>query len=183
MWNNTLWRLFGALTIVVLSATACASDTTATDNTATDNSATDTTDTSISDDDMADMTDDEIADDPSDDHTTTIDVEADATTMEDDPSGVDADVELEVSFVGGEVTVESSDSAIDNGRLDVAAGSVVMVSITSDVADEAHLHGYDVLVEVVPGEPAVMQFTADTPGRFELEFENSGIFIAELSVS
>jgi hypothetical protein len=29
----------------------------------------------------------------------------------------------------------------------------------------------------------MMLFTADTPGRFELEFEKSGAFIAELIVS
>ena len=45
-----------------------------------------------------------------------------------------------------------------------------------------HLHGYDLSADVAPGSPATIQFTADVPGRFEIELEDLGVQIAELEV-
>lgn len=81
------------------------------------------------------------------------------------------------TFVGGSVELVGDD------RVEVAVGDVVTVMIESDVVEEVHLHGYDIFADVGPDEAAMMLFTADTPGRFEIEFESSGIFIAELVVS
>ena len=68
-------------------------------------------------------------------------------------------------------------------RVEVSVDDVVMVMITSDVAEQAHVHGYDILADVGPDADGTILFTADTPGRFEIEFETSGAFIAELVVS
>ena len=54
--------------------------------------------------------------------------------------------------------------------------------MTSDVADHVHLHGYDLMANVAPGAPATIRFTADAPGRFEIELEDLGLQIAELEV-
>ncbi|MBA2384839.1 MAG: hypothetical protein H0V68_09300 [Actinobacteria bacterium] len=54
--------------------------------------------------------------------------------------------------------------------------------MTSDVADEVHVHGYDVHADVARGQPATIEFTADVPGRFEIELEERGLQIAELEV-
>ena len=67
-------------------------------------------------------------------------------------------------------------------RDSVAQGRNVVITVTSDVADEVHLHGYDLSADVAPGAPATIRFTADAPGRFEIELENSGVQIAELEV-
>lgn len=67
-------------------------------------------------------------------------------------------------------------------RASVDKGRRVAITVTSDLADEIHLHGYDVSAPVAPGEPARLTLTADVPGRFELEFEQRGIPIAELEV-
>ena len=67
-------------------------------------------------------------------------------------------------------------------RDSVSQGRIVVITVTSDVADEVHLHGYDLSADVAPGAPAVIRFTADVPGRFEVELENSGVQIAELEV-
>ena len=67
-------------------------------------------------------------------------------------------------------------------RDSVAAGRNVVITVTSDVADEVHVHGYDLSADVAPRAPATIRFTADTPGRFEIELENSGVQIAELEV-
>ena len=67
-------------------------------------------------------------------------------------------------------------------RDSVARGRNVVITVTSDVADEVHVHGYDLSADVAPGAPATIRFTADAPGRFEIELENSGVQIAELEV-
>ena len=58
----------------------------------------------------------------------------------------------------------------------------VVVLVKSDVADEIHLHGYDLSRDVAAGGTARLPFVADLPGRFEVELEGSGVQIAELTV-
>ena len=67
-------------------------------------------------------------------------------------------------------------------RDSVARGRIVVITVTSDVADHFHVHGYDLMADVAPGAPATIRFTADAPGRFEIELEDSGVQIAELEV-
>jgi hypothetical protein len=67
-------------------------------------------------------------------------------------------------------------------RDSVARGRVVVIRVTSDVADEVHVHGYDLMKDVAPGAPETIRFTADTPGLFEIELEELGVQIAELEV-
>jgi heme/copper-type cytochrome/quinol oxidase subunit 2 len=58
----------------------------------------------------------------------------------------------------------------------------VSIRVTSDVADEVHLHGYDKKVDVAPGAPATLTFTADIPGIFEVELESRSIKLIDLVV-
>jgi hypothetical protein len=68
-------------------------------------------------------------------------------------------------------------------RIDARRGQRVVLTIVSQVTDHAHLHGYDLFVDVGGGRPARMTFVADTPGRFEMELEDRGQPIADLRVS
>ena len=105
---------------------------------------------------------------------------ATVTGAGDDSSGIaaaDATATLTATLADGTVTVDGDD------RLELSEGDVVMVMITSDTADEIHVHGYDIFADVAPGEDAMIVFTADIPGRFEIEFETSHQFIAELVIS
>jgi hypothetical protein len=68
-------------------------------------------------------------------------------------------------------------------RIDARRGQRVVLTIVSQVTDHAHLHGYDLFVDVGGGRPARMTFVADTPGRFEMELEDRGQPIADLHVS
>jgi len=68
------------------------------------------------------------------------------------------------------------------GRDSVEGGEIVVLRVTSDVADEVHLHGYDLTAGVRPGAPARLEFRATLPGRFEVELERSGVQVAELEV-
>lgn len=67
-------------------------------------------------------------------------------------------------------------------RPKVKKGASVALVIRSDTADEVHLHGYDISREVAAGGTARIPFVAKIPGRFELELENSGVVLAELTV-
>jgi hypothetical protein len=78
------------------------------------------------------------------------------------------------------VDIDATTGEID--RVTVDQGRRVVLNVTADVSDHVHLHGYDLMADVAPGEPAKISFTADVPGRFEVELEDSGIHIAELQV-
>jgi len=89
----------------------------------------------------------------------------------------DATTTITATYAGGGVTVDGND------RVEVAVGDVVMIMVESDVAEEVHLHGYDLLASIDAGGSAMILFTADTAGVYEVEFESSGAFIVELVVS
>ena len=67
-------------------------------------------------------------------------------------------------------------------REKIDQGDRVVIVVTSDVADEVHLHGYDVSRPVAAGGTVRLRFRATIPGRFELELEERGVPIAELTV-
>jgi hypothetical protein len=64
----------------------------------------------------------------------------------------------------------------------VKKGSTVTLQVTSDVADEVHLHGYDKHVDVEKGGTARLTFTANLTGVFEVELESRGLRLAQLQV-
>ncbi len=67
-------------------------------------------------------------------------------------------------------------------REKVKKGDRVVLVVTSDVTDHVHLHGYDIMRDVAPGKPARLPFRATIPGRFEVELENRGVPIADITV-
>jgi hypothetical protein len=67
-------------------------------------------------------------------------------------------------------------------RPEVKNGANVLLVVRSDTADEVHLHGYDISRDVAAGDTARIRFVAKIPGRFEVELENSGVVLAELTV-
>jgi cytoskeletal protein RodZ len=67
-------------------------------------------------------------------------------------------------------------------RPKVSKGDRVVLVVTSDVADEIHLHGYDLSADAGPGKTARIAFVAKVPGRFEIELEERGVQIGELEV-
>jgi len=58
----------------------------------------------------------------------------------------------------------------------------VVLVVTSDVADEIHLHGYDVSRDVTAGGTVRLPFKATIPGRFEAELESRSVQIADITV-
>jgi heme/copper-type cytochrome/quinol oxidase subunit 2 len=82
-----------------------------------------------------------------------------------------------------QVTVTGTDVRTAERRVKVPLDGKVRLEVTADRTDEVHLHGYDRKVDVEPGKPAVLEFTADVPGVFEVELEEAGLKLVELQVS
>ena len=59
----------------------------------------------------------------------------------------------------------------------------VPLTVSGDVSDEVHLHGYDLRADVAPGQDATIEFDATIPGVFEIELEGTGALIGELQVA
>lgn len=55
--------------------------------------------------------------------------------------------------------------------------------VTSDSAEEIHLHGYDIGKDVEAGGTVTFDFDADLEGIFEVELEERATQIAELTVN
>ena len=66
-------------------------------------------------------------------------------------------------------------------RVTVARGRRVILNVTSDVSDHVHLHGYDLMQDVGPGQPARIAFRATRPGTVEAELEDRGVQIARIT--
>ena len=62
----------------------------------------------------------------------------------------------------------------------VSEGRRVVLIVTSDVADHVHLHGYDIMRDVGPGQPARIAFRATIPGTVEAELEDRGVPLARI---
>ena len=67
-------------------------------------------------------------------------------------------------------------------KVTVRNGEPIRLLVTSDVADEVHVHGYDLSKPVGPGQRALFVFKANLEGVFEVELEERAVPIAQLEV-
>lgn len=79
-----------------------------------------------------------------------------------------------------EVTVED-DQVSGDTEATVSTGTEVTIEVTSEAEDRIHVHGYDLYGEISDGSGTV-EFTADIPGVFEVELEEAGTVLVELTV-
>ncbi len=82
---------------------------------------------------------------------------------------------IEVMVAGGVVTPAGSE-------VRVPVGSTVRLLIASDMKDEAHVHGYELTLELATGTLAELEFVADIPGIFDVESHESGQLLCLLRV-
>jgi FtsP/CotA-like multicopper oxidase with cupredoxin domain len=61
-------------------------------------------------------------------------------------------------------------------------GETVRFRVRADTTDEVHVHGYDLMKDITPGETISFSFPASITGIFEVELENAGEQIAQLRV-
>lgn len=83
---------------------------------------------------------------------------------------------IDVTVAGGVVT------GVD-ARVEVGLNTQVVIRVTSDVAEEVHVHGYDLSKPVAAGGTVEIPFTASIPGGFEAELETSGKTLFQLRVA
>jgi hypothetical protein len=69
------------------------------------------------------------------------------------------------------------------GTVSVAVGDRVSVWVLSDVDAEIHVHGYDVFFEAPAGVPTEVTLTADVPGIFEVELDQTHTPLFALEVT
>ena len=81
-----------------------------------------------------------------------------------------------------EIEIEGS-TVTGGGRISVPLGETVTLLITSDIADEVHIHGYDLFVDLEAGVTAEVSFVADIPGVVEIETHESALVLANLEAS
>jgi plastocyanin len=92
------------------------------------------------------------------------------------PAGAAAVVEIKVAVDGGKVVPRPSVHKVRRGQ-------TVRLVVTSDEADELHVHGYDKSAKLPAGDPVTLEFTADQTGRFEVETHESDLQLLQLEVS
>lgn len=63
----------------------------------------------------------------------------------------------------------------------VSKGRRVVLIVDSDVADEVHVHGYNLKRDVTPGTPARLPFRATINGTVEVELEQRGVPLARIT--
>ena len=82
-----------------------------------------------------------------------------------------------------QIGIAFHDGVVDgDDRIIVARGTEIELTVTADVADEIHVHGYDYKADVAPGAPAVILFVADLPGIYEVELEDARTVLFKLEV-
>jgi plastocyanin len=82
-----------------------------------------------------------------------------------------------------EIVVEGGEVVSGPERIQAELGSTVSFVVVSDAVDHVHVHGYDIYFDLDPDSPTEIQFTADVPGVFEVEIEESHLLLVELEVS
>jgi hypothetical protein len=68
-------------------------------------------------------------------------------------------------------------------QLEYSAGEPIRFRVKSDVAEEVHFHGYELMKDVPAGGTVSFDVPADIEGIFEVELEGLGEQIAEIRVN
>jgi heme/copper-type cytochrome/quinol oxidase subunit 2 len=82
---------------------------------------------------------------------------------------------IRVTVTGGQVTPAPA-------LVDVKLGSTVVIEVTSDVAEQLHVLGYERTLDLQPGQPGRLQLTASNPGTFTVELARAHRQLFQLRV-
>jgi hypothetical protein len=96
------------------------------------------------------------------------------TSPTDSPSAEPERTVIEVTYRDGSVEGPTS--------FTVTQGDRVRIVVHADVSDEVHFHGYDLMADVTPEEPARIDFVANAAGVYEVELENLGEPLFDLEI-
>lgn len=82
-----------------------------------------------------------------------------------------------------EYAVKSGQIISGQQTVKVTEGEQVVLKVTTDSADELHLHGYEKFIELEKDIPGELRFTANLTGRYVFELERTEVEIGALEVS
>jgi plastocyanin len=82
---------------------------------------------------------------------------------------------IKVAVKGGKVVPSAH-------REKVPQGDTVRLVVTTDTADEVHVHGYDLKKDVAAGKTGTLEFVANQSGVFEVELEAAALQLLQLEV-
>jgi plastocyanin len=89
----------------------------------------------------------------------------------------------------GNGTVKTIKVAVKAGKVvpsahreKVPQGDTVRLVVTTDTADEVHVHGYDLKKDVAAGKTGTIEFVTDQSGVFEVELEAAALQLLQLEV-
>lgn len=68
-------------------------------------------------------------------------------------------------------------------ELEYSAGEQIRFRVSSDAAEEIHVHGYDLMKDVPAGGTVEFDFPAELEGIYEAELEGLGVQIIELRIN
>jgi hypothetical protein len=121
--------------------------------------------------------------------TTTTDTEAVVTTTDTSTVGTTATDTTATETTAAAPKLTTIVIVVDNGRPrggikrpTLRKGEKVVLVVRTEAGEEVHLHGYDIEKPVAPGKPVRIPFTANLPGRFELELHHPDALLAVLEV-
>jgi hypothetical protein len=95
------------------------------------------------------------------------------------PDALEVEVEVEEGRI--QLEIEGRRQRVP-GRVQVSQGDRISIKVESDSAQEVHVHGYEVFVNVPAGGERTGMLRADVPGVFEVELEGSHRLVFELEV-
>lgn len=80
--------------------------------------------------------------------------------------------------------IEVTGGQLESGPtvIQVEQGESITLQVVSDRADEFHLHGYDLRLDLEPNTPATLHIEADRSGRFGYELHSAHREIGVLEV-
>jgi plastocyanin len=82
------------------------------------------------------------------------------------------------------IDVELTDGEVFGpATFSVAVGDTVDIWVLSDVDDEMHVHGYELVHQLEAGVPFHLSFLADVPGIFEVEVHTGHTLLFKVEVS
>jgi hypothetical protein len=115
---------------------------------------------------------------------TTTTVASTTTTTSAEPTSTGEPTTTTAGFSGTLIEAKVTGDQVDTAsrRVRVSRGETVRIQVEADHAEEVHVHGYDLKRDVAPGKPAVIEFTADAAGVFEVELEQARLPLFELQV-
>jgi hypothetical protein len=100
-----------------------------------------------------------------------------------EPAGGDSTEGSEAGPSTPTIAIEDGEPVGGIAELEYDAGDEIEFTVESDVAEEIHVHGYDLMKDVPAGGSVTFSFPAEIEGIFEVEMEGRAVQIAEIRVN